>query len=318
MHVNFMSLNPPNTGYGTSERRLKMGLESIGVKVTASPAPVDGAVNFYLGVPFPPVDGVDVYWSVFELEGAPDEWKPGLDSAKLVVTLSRYSRSLLEPITTTPVEVIGDSVHLGDAMPDHDDLLPGFAFFSQSNWVPRKFFPLLLEAFEEEFRHDSDVMLYVKTWSNEINVVDAFIGKKKCVLVSGFVDDVSSLYRRFHAYALPSLEGWGLTQLEAIAMGLRPVVLGHGGVLEFCNDKNSRMVKPTGPVQVRTDARFFFYRRNMKWRLPDKEDLKRALRETREEGGFLPDREAMKARKKWSPEQAARKLVAAIEKHEVV
>lgn len=295
----------PGTGYGVVSAGMRKGLKELGHEISE-----DGMRVFH-GIPYPSIHGAGILYTMFELYPAIIEWGEIMNGAKHIFTGSEWSARCLGAVTTREVHPVGHGVDVKRYPRKRD--WDKFRFGCWAEHVPRKFIPQLIEAFEEEFKDDEDVELLVKTWSVNKNVSLLFRGTRRTTFVHGRVDDMGKLYSRIDSYVLPSLEGWGLTQAEAIACGIKPIVLGFGGVVDFCDNDNAILVRPTLPRKVGYDPRFEYVKPYMRWVLPEKDDLKKKLRLVKEAGGFfLDDGTVERFREKWSWKNVARNLVEVV------
>ena len=85
-------------------------------------------------------------------------------------------------------------------------------------------------------------------------------------------------YAASDAYVLPSRgEGWGRTQMEAMACGLPVLSTRWGGNLDFMNDNNSLLIDINGLVEIDQRTEIPFYR-GQKWAEPSAENLREMMR----------------------------------------
>ena len=274
----------------------------------------------------PPLDvKVDVLWLNYEFTPLPDAWRYTLDHANVLLAESLHAKSCFESITNRPISIVpsgiettfGDNFKGTHIFKDNE-----FAFLSVLEWVPRKQPCLLINAFCEAFRDDPAVYLFIKATRGALGnpraeipkITAEYPGMKgRVVYVDQHISDMGMLYPAFDGYVLPSaLEGWGITFMEAIACGIKPVCPAVGGNAMFCTAGNSYPVAcgEWEPAAVFGEGLFH---PEAKWRVPDKEDLIRNMqRAVADRSRLSPeDREAFKA--KWSWENAAKKLLEAME-----
>lgn len=296
MNFNWINRSGVVTGYGQVAKGMIRGLEQLGHIQD------DEGIKIYHDVPFPSTMGADVVYTMFEMFPAPTEWRYVLKNKK-VFTGSRWSAHCLQ----SDAIVTGHGCSMAPKPRKFD--WDGFRFGCWAEHVPRKFLHLLTRAFEDEFKDDDDAHLFVKTWSVNKNVSMLFAGLKKSTLVIGNVKNMATLYAKMNAYVLPSIEGWGMTQMEAIISGIKPIVLNFGGVLDFCNTNNSVMVDHDIKT-VPHDPHFPHGRLYMKWAMPKMNDLRKKMRYVYEKGGmYLEKSDVREFRKKWTWKKCAQKLV---------
>jgi glycosyltransferase involved in cell wall biosynthesis len=308
MKIKWVCPHQKTTGYGSVAIGMTSGLKELGHEV--SPA---GNVGIYHSIPFPSAGGCDFIYTMFEHVSAPWEWGKAMDGVKAVFTGSKYSMDCLQPVTKTRVIPIGHGV---DVKPPISIIKEKdkFVFLSVAENVPRKFLSILADAFELEFEKDKDVVLDLKSWSSYDNVAMLVAGKKRVRLITGISQDMSGLFLSRDAYVLPSVEGWGMTQMEAIALGIKPIVLDFGGVLDYCDDYNCYKVKTNGWEQCYTNTKFEFIKPYMKWQKPNVDDLRRVMRSVRERGvETLNPMYVDQFKTKWKWKNVAAKLIKEIE-----
>jgi glycosyltransferase involved in cell wall biosynthesis len=154
-----------------------------------------------------------------------------------------------------------------------------FVFLCVAMPHTRKGLAELLEAFAEEFGAKEPVRLLIKLpylpkrgaaakpWEIPDLAQDvarfsgAAAGQSRiALLVQALAPEaMPGLYGACHAYVQPSYgEGFGLSILEAKAMGLPTVVTGWGGHMDFCSEANSFLVDydrvPAGSAQYDTGS----------------------------------------------------------------
>lgn len=308
MRIAWLSGHESVTGYGSVARGMKQALRELGHSVNETEK---SDVRVWHNLPYPSIGNCNAVYTMFELKPALQEWGPVLDTAEIVFTGSKWSAECLQAVTKTPVIPVGHGISI-----DHDveplTSFDKFTFLCVAELVPRKFLPILVKAFEDEFKED-DVELHVKTYSVNKNPALLFTGRRKVAFLGGMFDEMGGLYKSYDGYALPSMEGWGLTQMEAIACGIKPVVLEAGGVMDFCNEKNAWLVEPDPPENAPIDPSFSFIKPYMTWQKPNYESLRKTLRDAYENHEPVPDAELKRFRKKWTWKNVARKLVKELE-----
>ncbi len=173
--------------------------------------------------------------------------------------------------------------------------LPGgtkFKFLASSEWLIRKGWDLLLEAYWEEFSSEEPVVLLIKTWSRseknykqQIEEKARTLGADKraqvILLDSSFpFEEMPMIYRGADCFVLPSHgEATGLSYMQAMGCGLPAIGTGWGGNLEFMNKENSYLLNhelvsvPEGAYEddpLLTSGH--------RWANPDKDHLKATMR----------------------------------------
>lgn len=122
----------------------------------------------------------------------------------------------------------------------------------------RKALPLALEAFGKAFTKKDDVCLVAKIFKqnktehifnvdfNQIykDFTKKFPNHAEVELIYDYIEDISTIYKACDInFSATHAECWHLPSLEALATGLINVVPNYGGILDFCSDKNSLLIK---------------------------------------------------------------------------
>lgn len=157
-----------------------------------------------------------------------------------------------------------------------------FTFLSVSVLNLRKGPDLLLQAFDEEFRHETDVHLIVKTsphvWHQELHekLVGIYGNHPQITFLQHHHTDemMARLYHSADCFVLPTRgEGFGLPTLEAMATGLPVITTNWSGHLDFCNSDNSYLIDVTNKDQLE-----FAMGCEEWWASPDQEHLRFLMR----------------------------------------
>lgn len=122
----------------------------------------------------------------------------------------------------------------------------------------RKGLDLLIPSFCEEFSKAEDVSLilkiYVPNWNREVNiskVISSYIPVKENNPHVHFIiekiprESLLSLYSSCTCYVSTERAcGWGMPQMEMMAMGKPVISINWGGPTEFMNNNNSFLIEP--------------------------------------------------------------------------
>jgi glycosyltransferase involved in cell wall biosynthesis len=128
-----------------------------------------------------------------------------------------------------------------------------FVFLNVSAGVDRKGVEELVTAYALAFSRRDPVLLVIKTYENEQNLVDRWVsrvtqGVPDAPVIQVIFDElhrqeIEMLYGRADVLVLPTRgEGFNLPAAEAMARGLPVIVTRHSGHLDFCNDANCLLV----------------------------------------------------------------------------
>lgn len=276
----------------------------------------------------PPIDEeIDVLWLNYEFSPAPDSWRYTVNHARVLAVESDHARdcikSIIRPARDIKIVPSGIDVNFGQGgNPQRVVEKDEFAFLSCFEWVPRKQGELLIRAFCEEFAADEKVYLFIKASRGTDNpraaiprIVHEYpnmVGR--VVYIDQHFDDMGKVYPCFDGYVLPSaLEGWGITFMEAIACGIKPVCPGVGGNMMFCTTDNSYQVEMNGWEHATLFGDWTLFSPAAQWRVPDKTCLKAQMRNAYTEKARLSPEYTKAFREKWSWENAAKKLLEAMQ-----
>jgi GT2 family glycosyltransferase/Flp pilus assembly protein TadD len=171
----------------------------------------------------------------------------------------------------------------------------GVVFLSIFEWIYRKGWDVLLKSWAKAFGPDDDVSLVLRTYpinatedtgakeeidrrinrflENELQKAREEVAPIVVLTDQLHEQDMPRLYASANAYVLPSRgEGWGRTQMEAMACNLPVLSTRWGGNLEFMNDHNSLLIDINGLVIIDERAEIPFYR-GQQWAEPSAESL---------------------------------------------
>ncbi len=346
MKINFEATFNTASGYGNASVHMAKWLASLGndvscihdggfsnlraddiMKLLKTPR-MEGARN--LNHCIPANRKYDALWTIAEFKPISFNWKFALDNAKTVCTQSKFSKECLESVTSRPIEVVPNGIEMSFGLrkpsitlPSKDPKNPTFRFFSLFEWVPRKEPELLIRSFCEEFKPEDNVELWIRSWNawknplKEIPMIAREYPKmrNKIYYLKNYINDMQLIYQLFDGYVLPCAgEGFGITFLEAMACGLKPIGPNHGGSLEFMNDKNSYLVDCGDWEPLIPFGTGELFSPDSKWKVPLKDSLKAKMREAFEKKERLSKFEVNTLKRTWSWESAAKKMQKALEK----
>ena len=160
-----------------------------------------------------------------------------------------------------------------------------FTFLHVSSGFPRKGIDVLLAAWPRAFTATDDVRLVIKTFPNMHNDADAQIETLRAAspqaapidLINRDIarDEMFALFARADCVVLPTRgEGYNLVAAEAMAAGLKLIVTGFGGHMDFCAAKTARIVE----YQLAFSKSHLAPPHSV-WAEPDVSDLAAALKE---------------------------------------
>ncbi|MCH6269171.1 MULTISPECIES: glycosyltransferase [Neobacillus] len=160
----------------------------------------------------------------------------------------------------------------------------------------RKGLDLLIQSYCEEFSADDDVSLvlkiYVPFWiadGNFSELITSYIPKKEnnphihLMIENTPREDLMRLYSSCDCYVSTERAiGWGMPQMEMMAMGKPVISINWGGVTEFMNDKNSFLIEPEHelePVHPQLQLTRAIHYFGHKWAMVKEENVRLVLRE---------------------------------------
>jgi glycosyltransferase involved in cell wall biosynthesis len=326
-----------NTGYGRTNTNTVKALVGLGHSVEVVPK---GRIENVEGMDdaFKKLDGFDVsvtgyipeqkkyqaLWTVYEPKPAPIEWKYALDNTELLLTMSSHSRDVLKTITDNVIHIVhpGIDKNFGNIVPKVSFPPGPFRFLSVFEWVPRKQGELLLRSFCEAFKPGDKVELWIKSsWgtANPLLKIPEVLKdypemRKKVFYIKSDFKDMQYLYPLFDSFVLPvALEGFGITFLEAMACGLKPIGPNAGGSLDFMNKENSYLVE-CGPWEPIVPFGRGLFSPDAQWRVPLKADLIEKMREAVIDNRKLPEEMVKNIRSHWNWEETAKSLIKELKK----
>lgn len=207
-----------------------------------------------------------------------------------------YSKDCKQNISVIPVPIYERSI-----TKNKNDI---FTIFSLSQWIPRKGFDILIKAFYQEFYHNDDAKLFIKTYRGEAsggnieeeknaifnsalslkNSVVDYTNNPKCKLEikTGIVSDeeLSSYYSNADVFCLVSRgEGFSIPIAEAVINSIPTITPNIGGHLDFL-DKNNNFFVDSQYLPIDNISKGHFYSSlEMNMIEPNIVSLKKQLRE---------------------------------------
>ena len=192
-------------------------------------------------------------------------WEESLLPASTIARLEEGFDGIVAP-TRFVARVLGDSgLRLPVRVIAHAPPLSAFqgvrrerargeplTFLHVSSCFPRKGADVLLRAWAASFSDGDAVRLLIKSFPNPHNTIaddlaalrEAHPGLAPVTLIDQDLDAsaMSALYARADVMVLPSRgEGYNLPAAEALAAGLRLIVTGAGGHMDFCSPRDPRI-----------------------------------------------------------------------------
>jgi glycosyltransferase involved in cell wall biosynthesis len=229
------------------------------------------------------------FWETADL---PLRSRPAFHIVDELWVASEYQRDVFGQYAQVPVHVIGLAADLPErrevdrsALDWRDDELVFLFVYDALSSYGRKNPSKAINAFISAFAPDFDDVRFVLKVSNlnkfpasqreilglqerypAISVIDEYLSREEVMDLMAAAD----VYISLHA-----AEGFGLTLLEAMALGTPVICTGYSGNMDFTNDTNSWLV---GYEMMRTEERTGPYPEGSVWASPKIEDAIEAMR----------------------------------------
>lgn len=168
--------------------------------------------------------------------------KSVLNSMKKFIVLSEFSKNKLQNVVkNTSIDIIPGCLDLNNwpllPMSNNDGV---FSFISVRRLDPRMGLDILLEGFAEFTKQIPCRLTIVGTGREEkkLHLLSSQLGLEKSVAFKGRLTDaeLKEELSRHHCMVIPtkSIEGFGMTVIEAFATGLPILATKSGALVEFC------------------------------------------------------------------------------------
>ena len=240
--------------------------------------------------------------TMFETDRLPHNWVEACNTMNEIWVPSEFNcETFVKAGVSTPVQIVPEGIDSHRYHPGKSPLpIPGVrgtVFLSVFEWIYRKGWDVLLEAWAKAFTADADVSLVLRSYpigrgegdtSKLINrLIDEHLiklgtSRKEVapIIVLGKQipeKEMPRLYASADVLVAPSRgEGWGRPQMAGMATGLPVIATGWSGNTSFMNDKNSLLV-PSTLVGVDERCEVPFYRGHQ-WAEPSVEILSEHMR----------------------------------------
>jgi len=288
----------------------------------------------------PPDHDRNILMFVWELDDLPPLWKKELTLYDEFITNTQFCRNSIEKAITEkgpdarPIHVVPHGVDTSMFYPDKDKLFDfgdNFVFLAVGQWIRRKGFEDLIDAYLKEFDGDDKVVLMLKTYGANngfpimLGITNAiktrtFQFKNKNpprIIVNGQMltePNMRRLYNSANAFILPSKgESWGLPYIQSMSCGVPCITQKFGGQLEYMNNKNSYIIKPE-TMDIADGQGPYDRNQGLYWAKPSIKNIRNIMRKVVDdvEGRKKRSVQGLKDVKKWTWKSAAKKLADVI------
>ncbi|PLR80750.1 glycosyl transferase family 1 [Bacillus canaveralius] len=169
-----------------------------------------------------------------------------------------------------------------------------FTFLYTCQFDYRKGFDLLINSFCEEFTDNDDVTLIIKTYVHE-NDIDAEAIIRSYIPIKNNIPSILIINEKMPENELLSLYssctcyistdracGWGMPQMEMMAMGKPVISINWSGSTEFMNDENTFLIQPLDelePVDINLMINRPLLYMGHKWAKVSVENVRKTMRD---------------------------------------
>lgn len=253
--------------------------------------------NYISSYFFREVNRYTIGLTMFECHRIPFSWARRCNQMDEIWVPSTFNQHTFAQSGVTPYKIrvmpLGVDTHI--FRPDRPPLViegkREYTFLSIGSWDPRKGNDILLTAFYEEFAEEEDVCLIIKTRASsqeEINHQKAYVEhmaqqvsgrKRESVILVSTTDSwteekLAQLYNTANCYVLPTRgEGWNMTVMEAMAVGLPVITTNWSAHLDFINQFNGFL------ISVQGFSTAFAGKSRLSWAIPNKDHLRQLMRQ---------------------------------------
>lgn len=278
--------------------------------------------------------GKRICWTMFETDRLPEGWASALNTLDEVWVPSHFNRATFarSGVTESKIHVIPGCIDPAPYANARPTTLPGagYTFLSVFQWIERKGWDILLDAWSRAFKPTDPVRLVLRCHpfgkaEPVAKQLDQFLSKRglrrsdlaPLHLIEEFVPDdaLPGLFAACDCFVLPTRgEGWGLPYLEAMAAGKPVIGTRWSAPDDFLTSDNSWLLSPRDPVSVSDEAcrEVPFLTPSHRWANPSSDELAELLRHAFEhpEEGRAKGRQGQRdATTRWTPGQTARAIV---------
>lgn len=274
-----------------------------------------------------------ICWTMFETDRLPEGWAASLNAMDEVWVPSHFNRATFarSGVVESKLHVVPGCIDAKPYAAATPRTLPGsgYTFLSVFQWIERKGWDVLLDAWSRAFRPGDPVRLVLRCHpfgkaepvAAQLEKFLASRGTRRenlapIHLLEEFLPDdaLPGLFAAADCFVLPSRgEGWGLPYLEAMAAGKPVIGTRWSAQTDFLTPDNSWLLSPRDPVDVSDAAcrEVPFLDISHRWADPSVDELAKLLRhafEHPEEGRSKGRRGRQDATTLWTPARTVRAI----------
>lgn len=248
---------------------------------------------------------INIGLTMLESDRLPAHWVRVCNQLEQVWVPSTFNRDTFshsgvqaEKIKVVPIGVDTGRFHPAASPMDLGVPQDRFVFLSNFEWIPRKGYELLLQAYLAEFSADDPVVLVIKTYDGTHYdpgghrmretwraMIEKLPVKKRPPLIEWLTEaksasEMPAFYAAGDCYVIPTRgEGWNMPALEAMSSGLPVITTAWSGHLDYLNSENGYLIPidRLEPIPLSGGPNDRIYEGAM-WAVPSLSELRRLMR----------------------------------------
>jgi glycosyltransferase involved in cell wall biosynthesis len=280
-HIQYITHSNENNGYATSQKQLVDTFLTKGISLQRA---YNGQkIGIAYGYPYLVEElrtQIKIIYTMFESTRIPKEWIPQLKKADLVLVPSKFCQKVFENFgVKSEVVSLGYDSSIFTERESNNSLDSDFYFIHYDALNNRKGWDIVFKAFNEEFEKDNNVKLIFKTTKEELPFPILKSQYPNIELIKGSVshEELVSIIARADCGVFPSRgEGFGLTPLETLALGIPSIIPNAHGFSQFFTP--AYFIETKIGKEIPALYEFFMGRDMGKMFEVDKDDLREKMR----------------------------------------
>jgi glycosyltransferase involved in cell wall biosynthesis len=275
----------------------------------------------------------NIGFTMFEASRIPPKWVAECNHLDAILVPSAYCRdAFVDSGVTVPVHIVHPGVDLSKIPSFESSPSEDFRFLSVFQWSDRKDPDALLTAYWKEFRPNERVVLVLKTYGFEgLLEPDASLeairsalqlpeyARVELVQKKLTTDEMWALHASSDCYVSSHHgEGWGMSLVDAMALGKPCIATAYSGNMDFQTSDNSYLVPYSLGTALVREPEFLrdYYKFPMEWASIDPGALRERMRyvfEHRAEAQIVGARARRDISKKFTPSNSVKMFEEAIQ-----